>query len=116
MTSSTTTTTTDPTEHSTDKRQHRPTNDYPKPQPLDIPIGTDNRLRRDKVDNDGKVTLRWAGTMRKLYVGRKHRTKEIMLICINNDIAAINPHTGEIWGRYHLDKTKKYHRNQLGEI
>ena len=44
--------------------------------------------------------------MRKLYVGRKHRTKEIMLICINNDITAINPHTGEIWGRYHLDKTK----------
>ena len=37
--------------------------------------------------------------MRKLYVGRKHRTKEIMLICINNglnDITAINPHTGEI--------------------
>ena len=88
----------------------------PKAQPLDIPIGTDNRLRRDKVDNDGKVTLRWAGTMRKLYVGRKHRTKEIMLICINNDITAVNPHTGEIWGRYHLDKTKKYHRNQLGEI
>ena len=81
-----------------------------------IPIGTDNRLRRDKVDNDGKVTLRWAGMMRKLYVGRKHRTKEIMLICINNDITAVNPHTGEIWGRYHLDKTKKYHRNQLGEI
>ena len=50
--------------------------------------------------------------MRKLYVGRKHRTKEIMLICINNDITAVNPHTGEIWGRYHLDKTKKYHRNQ----
>lgn len=87
-----------------------------KAQPLDIPIGTDNRLRRDKVDNDGKVTLRWAGNMRKLYVGRKHRTKEIMLICINNDITAINPHTGEIWGRYRLDKTKKYHRNQLGEI
>ena len=91
-------------------------NRLPKAQPLDIPIGTDNRLRRDKVDNDGKVTLRWAGTMRKLYVGRKHRTKEIMLICINNDITAVNPHTGEIWGRYHLDKTKKYHRNQLGEI
>ena len=80
-------------------------NRLPKAQPLDIPIGTDNRLRRDKVDNDGKVTLRWAGTMRKLYVGRKHRTKEIMLICINNDITAVNPHTGEIWGRYHLDKT-----------
>lgn len=91
-------------------------NRLPKAQPLDIPIGTDNRLRRDKVDNDGKVTLRWAGNMRKLYVGRKHRTKEIMLICINNDITVINPHTGEIWGRYHLDKTKKYHRNQLGEI
>lgn len=91
-------------------------NRLPKAQPLDIPIGTDNRLRRDKVDNDGKVTLRWAGNMRKLYVGRKHRTKEIMLICINNDITAINPHTSEIWGRYHLDKTKKYHRNQLGEI
>lgn len=66
-------------------------NRLPKAQPLDIPIGTDNRLRRDKVDNDGKVTLRWAGNMRKLYVGRKHRTKEIMLICINNDITAINP-------------------------
>lgn len=91
-------------------------NRLPKAQPLDIPIGTDNRLRRDKVDNDGKVTLCWAGNMRKLYVGRKHRTKEIMLICINNDITAINPHTSEIWGRYHLDKTKKYHRNQLGEI
>ncbi|MDK8455974.1 integrase core domain-containing protein, partial [Corynebacterium marquesiae] len=36
-------------------------NRLPKAQPLDIPIGTDNRLRRDKVDNDGKVTLRWAG-------------------------------------------------------
>lgn len=99
--------------------RHTPAQAYnrlPKAQPLDIPIGTDNRLRRDKVDNDGKVTLRWAGNMRKLYVGRKHRTKEIMLICINNDITAINPHTSEIWGRYHLDKTKKYHRNQLGEI
>ena len=65
-------------------------NRLPKAQPLDIPIGTDNRLRRDKVDNDGKVTLRWAGTMRKLYVGRKHRTKEIMLICINNDITGLS--------------------------
>ena len=58
-------------------------------------IGPDPR----KVDTSGVRSLRWAGNMRKLYVGRKHRTKEIMLICINNglnDITAINPHTGEI--------------------
>lgn len=28
----------------------------PKAQPMDIPIGNDNRLRRDKVGNEGKVT------------------------------------------------------------
>ena len=88
-------------------------NRLPKAQPMEIPIGNDNRLRRDKVDNDGKVTLRWAGVMRKLYIGRKHRKREVILICINNNITAVNPYTGEVWGKYTLDKSKKYHSNEL---
>ena len=87
----------------------------PKAQPMDIPIGNDNRLRRDKVGNEGKVTLRWKGQLRKLYVGRKHATADIILVCINNDITAVDPHTGEIWGKYKLNESKKYHPNLLGQ-
>lgn len=88
-------------------------NRLPKAQPMDIPTGTDNRLRRDKVGTEGKVTLRWKGILRKLYIGRKHKGKDVILICINNHITAVNPHTGEIWGEYTITGNTRYHPNEL---
>lgn len=95
---------------------HQAYNFLPKAQPLDIPIGTDNRLRRDKVGNEGKVTLRYKGKLKKLYIGRKHGGKEVILICLDHNITAVDPHNGEIWGKYELDPDKNYHPNLLENI
>ncbi|MEY6435160.1 integrase core domain-containing protein [Corynebacterium pseudotuberculosis] len=85
----------------------------PKAQPAGLPLGNDNRLRHNIIDSAGKVSLRWAGEFRKLYIGTRYAGMPIILVCLNNNITAVNPETTEILGRYLLEKGRSYHRNLL---
>ncbi|MFD1504561.1 integrase core domain-containing protein [Georgenia yuyongxinii] len=44
----------------------------PKAVPIGSPAGRDHRVRTDRIDGQGKVTLRYSGHLYKIGVGRTH--------------------------------------------
>jgi hypothetical protein len=67
------------------------------------------RVRHDTVDTAGKVTLRWAGKLRHLAIGRPHAGHRIMLLIAGPDTLVIRPDTGEIIAEHHLNPDRDYH-------
>jgi transposase InsO family protein len=73
------------------------------------------RVRFDTVDQFGKLTLRRAGALHHLGVGRNHARKNV-LILVDEHTATITEHTtGEILGTYKIEPTANYWRNQTKE-
>lgn len=64
--------------------------DTPNPQP-----GPTLRIRHDKVDQSGVVTLRHQGRLHHIGIGRAHKHTRIVLLIDNLDIRIINRTTGE---------------------
>ncbi|WP_251037019.1 hypothetical protein [Arthrobacter sp. ISL-28] len=58
------------------------------------------RVRTDRVDTDGKVTLRHAGRLCHLGIGRAHKHKRIILLAHGNEITAVEHGTGEILAEF----------------
>lgn len=85
----------------------------PKATPALLHGHPDHRLRVDKVGKTGKVTLRWKGQLRRLYVGRKYTRQPIVLVCIDDHVTAFNTTTGTQIGFYELNPDKLYHPNLL---
>ncbi|RBP64266.1 integrase-like protein [Brevibacterium sanguinis] len=54
------------------------------------------RIRYDRVDGDGKVSLRFAGCMRHLGIGRAWARKEVLVLVHGNDTMFIDRAAGEI--------------------
>lgn len=70
-----------------------------------------HRLRYDRVDTWGKVSIRHAGRMHHLGVGYTHRGQRILAIADDQTITVINLITGEILSTHDIDPTKTYWRN-----
>ena len=78
----------------------------PKATPGDRSTDTHDRVRTDRIDTDGKVTLRHHGRLHHIGIGRTHaRTPVLLLICDlhNRDI---NAATGELLRELTLDPTR----------
>ena len=73
------------------------------------------RLRYDRVDNDGHVSIRHAGRMHHLGIGRTHTGKRILALADPTTITVIHLNTGEILSQHHIDPTRGYWRNQQRE-
>jgi transposase InsO family protein len=54
------------------------------------------RVRRDVVDSDGKLTLRYPGQLHHIGIGRTHARTPILMLINGRDIRIIHAHTGEI--------------------
>jgi transposase InsO family protein len=54
------------------------------------------RVRRDVVDNHGKITLRHNGRLHHIGVGRNHARTPIMMLINGRDIRIIHTSTGEL--------------------
>lgn len=80
----------------------------PKDQPTVQLRNTHWRVRYDRVDGHGKITLRYAGQLRHLGVGHAHNRQRIILLVNGPDAIAINKTTGEIIAEYTIDPTKNY--------
>jgi transposase InsO family protein len=65
------------------------------------------RIRHDRVDNDGKVTLRYAGVMRHLSVGRAHKGTKVMLLVADRDVRVLSSE-GELLRELTIDPERKY--------
>lgn len=73
------------------------------------------RVRHDIIDRFGKVSLRRAGTMHHLGVGRDHAGQSVLILTDDATVTVTNRHTGEILGTYLIEPDKSYWRNQTKE-
>lgn len=91
---------------------HQVYHDLPKatPQPL---VTNDNRIRHDIVDKAGRITLRFAGTMRYLGIGRAHTGTPTLTIITGNEATTSNATTGEIIAEHIIDTDRRYQPNLL---
>jgi len=69
---------------------------------------THNRVRRDTVDQFGKLTLRHAGRLHHIGIGRTHAGTRILVLVQDLDIRIINAATGELIRQLTLDPTRDY--------
>jgi transposase InsO family protein len=79
----------------------------PKATPTS-PTRSEWRSRTDKVDKDGKVTLRYAGKLRHLGIGKAHAGTPVLLLIHDRDITTSNANTGEIIAEHTIDPARDY--------
>ena len=84
----------------------------PKAAPGQPPRPGPYRLRYDRVDAGGKVSIRRAGRMHHLGIGAANAGKRILALADHTTITVIELHTGEILSAHHIDPGKTYWRNQ----
>ncbi len=75
-----------------------------------VPAGTNGhwRVRHDRIDDAGKITLRINSRMHHIGIGRAHARTRIIILVHNRDIRIINPATGELLRELTLDPTRDY--------
>jgi transposase InsO family protein len=69
---------------------------------------THNRVRRDKIDKAGSVTLRIAGQLRHIGVGRTHARTDVILLVQDLHVTITNAATGEILRDLIIDPRRDY--------
>ena len=95
--------------------RHTPSTTYratPKAQPAHTPDGH-FRIRYDRVDKDGKISLRRAGRMHHVGVGRHHTGERILALIDETTVTITRLDTGEITAEATIDPTRGYWPNNL---
>jgi transposase len=67
------------------------------------------RVRQDKVDASGTVTLRHDSRLHHIGLGRAHQGQAVKLLVADLDIRVLAADTGELIRRLTLDPTRDYH-------
>jgi transposase InsO family protein len=81
----------------------------PKATPTsDRATDSHDRVRHDKIDKAGSVTLRVAGRLRHIGVGRTHARTHVILLIHDLHVRIINAATGEILRDLTIDPRKDY--------
>lgn len=80
----------------------------PKTGPTGTQTGPHHRLRHDRVDKTGAISLRRAGRMHHISIGRAHAGTNVVLLIDDLDIRVINTTTGELLRHLTLDPTRGY--------
>ncbi|WP_328357017.1 IS481 family transposase [Mycobacterium sp. NBC_00419] len=71
-------------------------------------IDTHNRVRTDRVDQAGSITLRVNGRLHHIGVGRIHYRTRVLILVQDLNIRIINAATGETLRDFTLDPTRDY--------
>jgi hypothetical protein len=80
----------------------------PKAVPTGEPADrTHTRVRVDKVNN-GKITLRHAGTLYSIGIGRAYNGVPVKALVFGLQITVIHAHTGQLLRQLTLDTTRRY--------
>ncbi|MDQ3574079.1 MAG: transposase [Actinomycetota bacterium] len=79
-----------------------------KAHPTPRPSLTHFRVRRDKVDTTGRVSLRYQSRLHHIGVGRAHTGKAVQLLIADLDIRVVDLGTGEVLRTLRLDPTRDY--------
>ncbi len=66
------------------------------------------RVRRDRVDNAGSITLRIQGKLHHIGIGRTHARTPVIILAHDLDIRVINATTGELLRELTIDTSRDY--------
>ena len=77
-----------------------------RPQPPDQP--THYRVRRDRIDAYGSVTLRYLGRLRHIRVGAVHRNRKVHLMVAGTQVRIVTT-DGELLRELELDSDRLYY-------
>jgi transposase InsO family protein len=80
----------------------------PKATPRGSDAGAHHRVRRDRVDKTGALSLRRAGRMHHISIGRTHAGKTVLMLIDDLDIRVIDTTTGEVLRHLTLDPARGY--------
>jgi len=80
----------------------------PKAVPGDRSSDTHDRVRRDRVDKAGKITLRHQGRLYSIGIGRTHARTRVIVLVQDLAIRIIDAATGELLRELVLDTSKRY--------
>ena len=69
---------------------------------------TNDRVRTDRIDNTGCVTLRVAGRLHHIGIGRTHARTHILLLVHDLHVRIIHATTGELLRELTIDPTRDY--------
>lgn len=78
------------------------------PGEVDRTSDTHDRVRTDKIDKTGTVTLRVAGRLRHIGIGRTHAGTHVLLLVQDLDVRIINAATGEQLRQLTIDPDRDY--------
>lgn len=84
----------------------------PKAEPAGAKTPSHYRLRYDRVDKRGAITLRRAGRMHHLGIGANHTGKRVLALADDTTITVIELATGEILSHHDINPEKTYWRNK----
>jgi transposase InsO family protein len=80
-----------------------------KARPIEVPeLETHFRIRHDKVDTAGTVTLRHDSKLHHIGLGRAHKGRPVKLLIADRDIRVLDPETGQLIRRLTLDPSCDY--------
>jgi transposase InsO family protein len=81
----------------------------PKAAPsADRTTDTHDRVRHDRIDKSGKITLRNQGRLYSIGIGRTHARTHVIVLIQDRDIRIVNAATGELLRDLVLDPAKRY--------
>ena len=69
---------------------------------------THDRVRFDRIDTGGKITLRHAGRLYSIGIGRTHARTRVIVLVQDLNIRIIDRTTGELLRELVLDETRRY--------
>ncbi len=78
-----------------------------KAKPSQTSAPTDHRVRRDKIDSFGKVTIRYLGRLRHISVGAAHRNRKVTLLVAGAHVRIVTD-DGELLRALTLDPSRSY--------
>jgi len=78
-----------------------------KARPAQQPAAPDHRVRRDKIDSFGHVTLRYLGRLRHIPVGTAHKNRRVRLLVAGPDVRIVTD-DGQLIRALTLDPTRNY--------
>ena len=83
-------------------------NARPKAVPGDRSADTHDRVRTDRVDADGKLTLRIGGKLHHIGIGRTHARTPVLMLVQDPHVRVISAATGELIRELTIDPARNY--------
>lgn len=74
--------------------------------------GTHERVRHDRIDTNGKLTLRVHGRLHHIGIGRTHARTPVIMLIADLDVRIVHALTGELLRELTIDPTRDYQPQQ----